>query len=235
MRLRVLALVLFSLLRRAVVGQSIAHPLPSFVSPTPQVHRSALSRTLALLEAAFHLPRAGATHAARRHHAKATSMLLPQPFDVAHIPTQVSVVRRAQHLQEQRLPLALALPVAHTTIARPLLLGNKACNKYKGYRSKWAPASCCSSYAASLSAGILQHLIIQPGRVVGCLDALWPLLLWSSFYVFLHTGACRPGRMHASALLSFVRYVTPTTHGLNPSSPPQPHNHNRAAGLPRVQ
>lgn len=174
------------------------------------MHRSALSRTLALLEAAFHLPRAGATQAAlkqatqqraqqhqRRVAHNNTTATIPSPFEItAQRPTTVTLIRYPHHLREALVPLALALPVPLSTAAQRRLPTDparaRAARPGQGKDRYGAPAymGVATSYAASLSAGLLPHLIHPPGRVVAALDALWPLLLWASFHAFLYYGAC---------------------------------------------
>lgn len=204
---------------------------------TIQVHRSALSRTLALLEAAFHLPRAGATHAAlaqakqrrSRHqlfHTTTTKKTkIPSPLEVAaHRPTTVTVIRHPHHLSEAVVPLALALPVPLSTATQrrlptdPARARAKRPGQGKGRYGAPEETGVATSYAASLSAGLLPHLIHPPGRLVAALDALWPLLLWASFHAFLYYGACASCGIHPTP-------THPPTHPRKTPLTNQTHHH----------
>lgn len=198
------------------------------------MHRSALSRTLALLEAAFHLPRAGATHAAlaqaKQRRARYQLSLstntkktqIPSPLEVAaHRPTTVTVIRHPHHLREAVLPLALALPVPLSTATQrrlptePARARAKRPGQGKGRYGAPEETGVATSYAASLSAGLLPHLIHPPGQLVAALDALWPLLLWASFHAFLYFGACASGGIHPAPTHTqrvTVHHNPPHTH-----------------------
>ena len=119
-----------------------------------------------------------------------TNPACPGSFSLAEVPTSVSLVRLPAQLKEAALPLALSLPVPLNATAKPIVTGRRVRTSGSGGGGSSLRGQQARSYASSLSAALLPHLIQRPTRLVAALDALWPLVLTGGFNGFILYGAC---------------------------------------------